>query len=184
MFCYGSFANAQGVCEVPITKVGHCLQYFANGICQYCQLDYYLTADGKCEEIKIDDCDVVSPTNPNYCIECEDGEVAVDGKCEAGVDCDIDNCSSCILVNNIKRCTRCKSRYALMNMGGDMTVCREEANKQENCFFLNSQGICSVCDINYYMTATGKCERSPVLDLELSSQILNFLALLNFILFF
>ena len=66
--CYDSYVSANGRCVQSSVEIENCLEYFADGICKYCQHGYYVNSQGTCTKISLDHCAEVDVNNLNRCI--------------------------------------------------------------------------------------------------------------------
>ena len=148
--CAGSYADANGICQVPTTKVSNCLSYSSATACAACNQGYYLN-NNACTTINVTNCAYVNPTAATTCIGCENSKLAgTTGNCD-GATCTLSNCSIC---NTNTKCLECNSKYSLNTDG----TCVSEPTA--NC--ANSSGsACTICEEGYY-ASSGSCKESSV----------------------
>jgi hypothetical protein len=119
------------------------------GVCKHCKANYYLnTKESKCknksDNLKLYHCQVTM--DEESCEECDDDYYLDEyGHC---VDTNF-----CRKGNNLFLCERCISGYYLSRINSTCTT-------EKNCFEGNRDlGICSFCNIDYYIDfSDGKCK--------------------------
>ena len=116
--CYNSYVQDDGTCKKPSDEIDNCLEYKDKDTCVKCKHGLKPTKDdsdesNSCEEISVENCDVLA-SDTEKCEICSKGIlVSADGKCVKNNKCRKKNCDYCTLNGTIETCERCVTGYAI-----------------------------------------------------------------------
>lgn len=144
--------------EQPITMITNCATYSSiagylnysyqpNYTCVECTQGYYVSS-GRCTAVtSVENCSLYS-TVDNECADCNTGYYLNNTKsCTAYATNAIANCS--VYKTTFSGCATCASGFALNTAYSCSTIIN-------NCATYNSNGSCTACNSNYYLTG-GAC---------------------------
>lgn len=158
--CSSSYADSNGICQLPTTSVSNCVAYSSATVCSACDYGYYLNSNA-CTAIAITNCEIVTASAPTTCTACS-GSVLVNssGTCTSGATCTLSNCDICYTNTN---CAMCDSNYSLTVSATAATCVAEPTN---DCFMVasSSSSTCGACDSGYYYATGAACTSSSVQD--------------------
>ena len=148
--CQDSYADAEGVCKEPTSKIDKCRGYKDATTCESCDYGYNASSDGKkCEKLE-DGCDLYIE-DITGCAVCSDQIAAESGKCGTAK-CTATNCNRCLLS---AFCIECNEGYSV---SGATSMCIKEP--VENCWMTQADATkCELCRPGYYDTDT-ECKKS------------------------
>lgn len=151
--CAYSYLDANGICQVPTTKISRAVAYTNATTAAGCAEGYYLN-NNACTAISVTDCAYVASTAPNVCVGCENSKLPTTaGACTGGAACTLANCDIC---SSNTRCLKCSSKYALTTDG----TCISEPTG--NCRTATGT-TCTACDLGYYANSNS-CKSSSIQD--------------------
>ena len=171
--CAYSYADSNGICQLPTNSVTNCVSYSSATVCAACDYGYYLN-NGACTAITVTDCEVVSASAPTVCVGCDNSKLASStGSCTSGTSCTLSNCDIC---QSNTKCLKCSDNYSLTSSG----TCVAEPTS--DCFQVaasttttsgsttgstttssgttttgsttTTSSVCGICDYGYYANGT------------------------------
>ena len=169
--CIYSYADSNGICQVPTTSITNCRFYSSATVCTACEAGYYVnTAGSACTAIAISNCEYVSSSATSTCLVCANSKlVDSTGKCSGSTDCTLANCDLCLSNTS---CAQCNSAYSLVSTtSGSTTTYTCVAEPTANCnaavvtaatSSAAASTTCSTCDDGYYYSTGAKCTASSV----------------------
>ena len=160
--CYKTYFDlTTKKCSDPTQKITNCDTYKSPTECGRCEFSYFLN-DNKCEKIKIKNC-ATFLTSINKCETCLNKKLIAKSGFECSdKDCNISYCDLCSyswvqeISKHIEICFGCAPGYALTF--GYLNCVKNE----ENCYYLDEQGRCSICHHGKYFNGE-KCEESDLI---------------------
>ena len=157
--CAASY-NSQGFCLPPEIKINHCLFYSNPTSCSSCQLGYFITESGSCEQIPIKSC--LKINSAFDCMACNKTVMVSNNNCENTSNrCEIKNCQICGFDSKKKQvCQICRSGYSLVSLS-DGAFCQRLPQNSLHCMKADKDQFpdCLFCEIGFYIE-NGKCLKS------------------------
>lgn len=164
--CAYSYADSNGICQVPTTAVDNCIAYSSATACATCDYGYYLSSNS-CTAISTTNCEIVSASAPATCLGCANSLLVTSaGACTGGATCTLANCDICASNTN---CYECDDKYSLTTSTATSTTAAATtcvAQPTSNCSSVasSSNTACGICDDGYSMGASAVCTSSSVQD--------------------
>lgn len=149
--CVNSFVGSNGICQEPVNKINNCYSYLNSSTCGVCNSGYFLSSNNTCVNININHCIEVNPNAQTLCITCDNGNLPINGSCNSGPTCGVDNCSVCKYANNSTGGSATNSTSNSTNSTATNTTSTATS----------SYAICVICKSGYSVTASGTCVKEP-----------------------
>ena len=174
--CMGGYANIEGKCVRPKTKIWRCITYNKDETCKACKFNYKLSTTGTCELITDKTC--VQVDKQGNCALCQKGIMMRNNECDVTNTCGIENCDYCGMMGEDEACFMCAEGY-VGYINKNTWQCVHETISVENCWFLNANNPtrCAVCRFNSYFK-NGFCEPSDTYKLKQTAYLVSSIKLL------